>query len=143
MNKITIMEDWIKSLENDPIIGGTINETAVSMILYGLYQYGVTGEKVDLGKVFGKQFAVYNYALLGLYPQVDKMQKYSKGVNKGGKYDNDAIRELASQGMGPKAICEKLGYDSASAKSISSNKGYKDGREEYKNREKGVETFGF
>lgn len=143
MNKVTIMEDWIKSLENDPIIGSSINETAVSMILYGLYQYGTTGEKVDLGAVFGQQFAVYNYALLGLYPQVDKMQKFSRGVHKGGKYDDEAIRELASKGLGPKAICIKLGYDPVAAKSISSNKGYKDGREEYKNRDNKVETFGF
>ena len=137
------MEDWIKSLENDPIIGSTINETAVSMILYGLYQYGVSGEKVDLGEVFGKQFAVYNYALLGLYPQVDKMQKYSKGVNKGGKYDNDAIKELAMQGLGPKAICEQLGYDPAIAKSISTNRGYKEGKEIFKNGSQIHNTFDF
>jgi hypothetical protein len=142
-NKVTIMADWIKSLIDDSKVGAGMNETCVAYVLYGVFQYGVYGEKVDLGATFGQQFGVLNYVLSTLYPQIDKMQNFSKGEHKGGKYDNDAIKELAMQGLGPKAICEQLGYDPAIAKSISTNRGYKEGKEIFKNGSQIHNTFDF
>ena len=143
MNKVTIMEDWISALENDPKLGGSMNETAIAYLLYGLYKYGVSGEKIDLGEVFGQNAGVLNFVLMGLYPQIDKMQNFSKGEHKGGKYNNEAIKELAIQGCGPKEICERLGYDPSVAKSISTNRFYKEGREIRKNSIKTYNTFDF
>ena len=138
------MEDWISALEDEKRIGGSLSPECVAYILYGAYKYGVSGKPVDLGGVFGDQYGVLNLFLSGLYPQIDKMQNFSKGEHKGGKYNNDAIFELARQGKGPKAICEELGYDPASAKSIASNKGYKEGRILFKgSKDNSIETFGF
>lgn len=143
MNKVTIMEDWITDLENDPRLGSSINETTTAYLLYGLYKYGVSGENVDLGAIFGPQFGVLNFVLSSLCSQMDRIRNFSKGEHKGGKYDNDAIRELASQGLGPKEICEKLEIDPAKAKSLASNKGYKEGRDYFKSKQGKFDTFGF
>lgn len=143
MSKIVILEDWIEDIKNDKNLAGGINEQAIAYILYALYQYNVTGEQVDLGAIFGGAAGILNFVVSGLYSQVDKIKGVHKG-SKGSKYDNEAIEELAASGMGPKAICEELGLDPAKAKSLSSNKGYKAGRDRYLAKEKpSPQTFGF
>lgn len=147
MSKVLIMDEWIKSLQEDKNLGGSINAEGIACILYGLYQYNLTGERPDLGTIFGGNYRILNFAMPNLYTQIDKM----KGINKGqktSKYDNDAIQELAALGFGPKDICEKLGIDPSKAKSLASNKGYKAGRAIYKGldqetKENPPDTFDF
>ena len=121
MSKVLIMDEWIKDLQEDPKLGRALNDEGVACILYGLYKYNVTGEKVDLGGIFGGSYSVLNFVMPGLYTQIDKMKGLNKGEKKSGKYDNEAIKELAMRGYGPKAICEELGYDLSLAKSLASN----------------------
>ena len=52
------------------------------------------------------------------------------------KDDNDAVRDLAAKGLSQKAICMELGYDVNKARSLSSNSGYREGRELYKKSQK-------
>ena len=147
MSKILIMDEWIKALQEDKNLGGSLNAEGIACILYGLYEYNVSGERPDLGAIFGGNYGILNFAMPGLYTQIDKM----KGINRGqktSKYDNEAIQELASLGFGPKDICERLGIDPSKAKSLASNKGYKAGRAIYKGQEQEDKenppgTFGF
>ena len=144
MSKVVILEDWIEDLKKDKNLSSGMTPYSEAYILYALYKYNISGEQVDLGEVFGAPNGILNFVLPGLYTQIDKIKGTHKGVTKASKYDNEAIEELAASGMGPKAICDELGLDPAKAKSLSSNKGYKAGRERFLAKEKLIpQTFGF
>lgn len=132
MDKMIFMKDWYESIMSDEYIETT--EQEMSYILYAAMQYWFTGEKINLGTVFGNEFKGLNRSMPTIYSQIDKMAEYiDKQGKKNQKYDNDAVEELAAQGMSQKEICRALGYDESKSNSLSSNAGYKRGRDRFLN----------
>lgn len=130
MDKMIFMRDWYESIMNDEYIETT--EQEMSYILYAAMQYCFTGEKINLGEVFGNEFRGLNRSMPNIYSQIDKIMSYNeKQGKKNQKYDNDAIEALAAQGYSQKEICRELGYDESKSRSLSSNAGYKRGREKF------------
>ena len=97
MDKMIFMRDWYESIINDEYIETT--EQEMSYILYAAMQYCFTGEKINLGEVFGNEFRGLNRSMPNIYSQIDKIMSYNeKQGKKNQKYDNDAIEALAAQG---------------------------------------------
>ena len=130
-NKIIFLPKWYDELINDKYEPFTAEE--ISYILYGCMQYCWFGEKIDFGEVFGR--SDLNRIMGGYYRQIDDVSSYQENLGKNNiaqgnqSYDNDAIKELAAAGYTQKEICEELGYDVSKSRSLSSNKGYREGRQ--------------
>ena len=129
-DKMIFTKQWYNAIMEDEYIQTTEQEMAY--ILYAAMQYSFTGEKIDLGVVFGNEFKGLNRSMPNIYSQIDNIMAHGVAAGKQNQtYDNDAIEELAAKGMTQKAICAELGYDVSKSKSLSSNPGYKKGRERY------------
>lgn len=132
MDKMIFMKDWYESIISDEYVETT--EQEMSYILYAAMQYCFTGEKINLGDVFGSEFRGLNRSMPNIYSQIDKIMTYNEKQGKRNqKYDNDAVEALAAQGYSQKEICRELGYDESKSNSLSSNAGYKRGRERFLN----------
>lgn len=118
--KMTFMGKWLDDIENDPNFELTEEEKAY--ITYAAVKFGLTGEKINIGEVFGKEFNGLNMAMSNIYGQIDNIQSYNP--NRKTIYDENAIYELRLKGFTAVQICEELGYDVAKAKSLTSNKGW-------------------
>lgn len=142
MDKLIFMKKWYDAIMNDKIVETTPQEMAY--ILYAAAKYAFEGEKINFGSEFGPEFKGLGRAMPNIYSQMESIKEYGEkfqGVNQ--KYNDDEVRELASRGMTQKEICEELGYDSAKSKSLSSNKGYKEGRKMYlENKKLENDSFG-
>ena len=126
MGKVTLKSDWFDAIREDETLGG-ISEEQMAYIIYAATMYGFTGEKVNIGNVFGKEFAVLNFCMTNIYSQIDRIKVYSEEQGKvNEKYDADAIKELKINNpqMTAKEICRELGYPESKAKSITTNKGW-------------------
>ena len=100
MDKMIFMRDWYESIMNDEYIETT--EQEMSYILYAAMQYCFTGEKINLGEVFGSEFRGLNRSMPNIYSQIDKIMSYKELITKqigGGK--NLTLRYLA-------AVCYKM-----------------------------------
>lgn len=129
---MVFMKDWYQSIIDDEYV--ETSEQEMSYILYAAMQYCFTGEKINLGEVFGAEFKGLNRSMPNIYSQIDKIMSYNeKQGKKNQKYDNDAVEKLAARGLSQKEICRELGYDEKKSNSLSSNAGYKRGRAQFLN----------
>lgn len=132
-DKLTFMKKWFEAEMNDEYNDTTEQEMAY--ILYAAAKYAFYEEKINMGEVFGNEFKSLNRAMPNIYSQMENIKEYGdSNGKKNQKYDNEAVKELAAAGFTQKEICEKLGYDISKSKSLSSNRGYKEGAAIYKER---------
>lgn len=122
-DKMTFMGKWLDDIVNDPNLIGLDNQQ-LAYITYATVQYGLTGNKINIGEVFGKEFSALNFAMPNIYGQVDNIQSYPEKMGAMIRYDSDAICKLRLKGMTAKEICKELGYPLEKARSITSNKGW-------------------
>lgn len=122
-DKMTFMGKWLDDIVNDPNLIGLDNQQ-LAYITYATVQYGLTGNKINMGEVFGKEFSALNFAMPNIYGQVDNIQSYPEKMGAMIRYDSDAICKLRLKGMTSKEICIELGYPLEKARSITSNKGW-------------------
>ena len=126
-DKMIFQKKWYESLMEDEY--SDITEQEMAYILYAAMIYSFEGGRTDLSATFGPEFKSLNRVMPNIYSQIDSIENYNnKFQGKNQKYDNDAIRALAAEGYTQKEICLKLGYDPAKSRSLSSNKGYIEGR---------------
>ena len=126
MDKVTLKRDWFDAIRNDETLGG-VTEEQMAYIIYAATMYGFTGEKVNIGNVFGKEFTVLNFCMTNIYSQIDRIRVYNEEQGKANeKYDADAIRDLKVNNpqMTAREICRELDYPESKAKSITTNKGW-------------------
>lgn len=127
-NNIVFLEQWKDSLINDEF--APLSEQEVAYMVYAAAIYCWTGEKTDFKEVFDRPDL--NRVMAPYYSQIDNIVNYKDNMKKvvEGKqtFDNEAIKELAAQGISQKEICRRLGYDEARSRSLSSNRGYREGR---------------
>lgn len=127
-SNIVFLEQWKDELLNDEF--APMNEEEVAYMMYAAAIYCWTGEKTDFKEVFDR--GDLNRVMAPYYAQIDNITNYKENLKRTveGKqsFDNEAIKELAIQGISQKEICRRLGYDEARSRSLSSNRGYKEGR---------------
>ena len=126
-DKVTIMKKWINDIVEDPNVDAS--EQDLAYIIYAAYVYGTTGEKINIGEVFGKEFKMLNMIMPNIYGQIDNIKNYDPSDGRNAKYDADAIRECRLRGLTAKETCIELGYPEAKARSITTNKGWKEAGE--------------
>lgn len=115
-SKVILLNDWV----ND--INSSLSEEDAKDVIYAIVQYSLYDKRIEVKDSL-------KATVLSYLTQVDKITKKHPiaGTGRKEKYDADAIRELASQGLDLRAICEKLGIPFS--RGIYSNRGYKEGRE--------------
>ncbi len=116
------MSKWLKDIKEDQNL--ELSEQELAYIVYAAVKYGLEGEKLNLGEVFGKEFKYLNIAMPNIYGQIDNIQGYDLGRRT--KYDSEKIKELKLKGYTAVQICEELGYDKSKARSLTSNKGWRE-----------------
>lgn len=138
-DKVTLMRKWFDDIVDDPNIDTTEQELAY--MIYAAYMYGTTGEKVNIGEVFGKEFKLLNMMMPNIYGQIDNIMHYDPSNGKNVKYDAEAIKECRLRGLSAKEICVELGYPEARSRSITSNKGWIEAGKILKGMEEGVQKL--
>ena len=130
MSKVTLRKQWFDDIKNDPNFD--ITEQELAYIIYAAAMYGFTGEKVNIGEVFGREFRGLNFTMPNIYGQIDNIQQYDPSKGKVVKYDSNAIYELKVQNekMTAREICKALGYPEDKARSLTSNEGWKRAQKE-------------
>ena len=127
-SNIVFLEQWKDDLLNDEF--APLSEEEIAYLIYAAATYCWSGEKTDFNEVFNRPDL--NRVMAPYYTQIDNIVNYKDNMKKvtEGKqtFDNDAIKELAAQGVSQKEICRRLGYDEARSRSLSSNRGYREGR---------------
>ena len=127
-NNIVFLEQWKNELMNDEF--APLTEEEIAYMVYAAAIYCWTGEKTDFQVAFNRPDLTR--VMAPYYAQIDNICNYKDNMKKvvDGKqnFDNDAIKELAAQGISQKEICRRLGYDEARSRSLSSNRGYREGR---------------
>lgn len=132
-DKMTIMKKWIDGIRNDENL--EVTEQELAYIIYAMVSFGLDGDKVNIGEVFGKEFKHLNFAMSNIYTQVESIQNYGEEKKASVlKYDADRIYELRLEGYTAKEICAMEGYGEDKANNITSNKGWKLAGEELKKR---------
>ena len=131
-NNIVFLEKWYEDLINDEF--SPLSAEEVAYVLYAAAMYEWTGEKTNFAEVFNR--GDLNRVMAVYYPQIDSIKNYKTNMKVNpveGKqaYDNEAIKQLAAQGISQKEICRQLGYDESRSRSLSTNRGYREGRELY------------
>ena len=124
-DKMTVMRKWLDDIEADENVTLTDNDRAY--IAYAILRYGLYGEKTNIGEVFGKEHSTLNLAMPNIYGQIDNIQNYNP--NRSAKYDPEEIKRLRLEGYTSPQICDVLGIPRSKAKSITTNKGWKDAGE--------------
>jgi hypothetical protein len=138
-DKMTVMKKWIDDIRKDDNL--EVTEQELAYIVYAAITFGLEGEKVNIGEVFGKEFKHLNFAMSNIYGQIENIQNYGEEKKASVlKYDADRIYELRLQGYTAKEICVMEGYGEDKANNITSNKGWKLAGEELKKR--GVQKSG-
>ena len=127
-DKVTLMKKWFDDIREDENLFD-LTETDIAYLIYAAAQYGFTGEKVNLGEVFGKEYRGLNMAMPNIYGQIDRIKNFNDKVGGSIKYDSEAIKELRLKGMTALEICRELGYPAEKVKSLTSNKGWKEAGE--------------
>ena len=120
--KVVLKPKWFEDVENDPNF--ELNKQEMAYITYAASQYGFYQEKINLGEVFGKEFARLNFIMPNIYGQIDNIKNYDPSDGGNIKYDAEAIKECRLKGMTAKEICKELGYPEDKSKSLTSNKGW-------------------
>ena len=129
-DQIIFLQEWFNELANDEFTPASPEELAY--ILYAATRYSWFREKTNFEEVFDR--ADLNKIMTTYYAQIDRITGYRENSGKNNKkYDNEAVKALAAKGLSQKAICMELGYDVSKARSLSSNSGYREGREIFKN----------
>lgn len=126
-SKLTFMKNWYDAIIEDKYVETSPQEMAY--ILYAAANYAFFGERIDMGEVFGEEFKGLNRSMPNIYSQMDNIKEFgerNKRVNQ--RYDNEKVKELAALGYTQKEVCLELGYDVDKSKSLSSNKGWKEGK---------------
>ena len=132
-NRMIFQRDWYENIINDKFVPTT--EQEIAYLLYAAMKYSFYDEQVDLGEVFGKEFANLNRSMTSIYGQIDKIKNYKEEKKASVlKYDADRIYELRLEGYTAKEICIMEGYGEDKANNITSNKGWKLAGEELKKR---------
>lgn len=128
-DRIVFSKEWFKELQQgDDFVETTPQE--IAYILYAAAIYSFTGEKTNLAETFGPEYKELNRTMSGYYGQIRRIiDSGDNQKNKNQKYNDDAITELVLKGYTQVQICQELGYDISKSKSLSSNPGYKKGRE--------------
>lgn len=131
MDNIIFLQDWFNELKEDEF--SPLSNEEVSYILYAAAIYSWTGERTNFEETFDRRDL--NRVMAPYYAQIDKIKDYRAASGKNNiasgnqSYDSEKVKELAAQGVSQKKICQMLGYDETRSRSLSSNKGYKEGRE--------------
>lgn len=126
---IVFLDEWENDLMNDEFAPASVED--VAFMLYAAKKYCRTGEKTNFAEVFNKP--ELNAQMKSYYPQIDKIINYRKGNGENNKkngnqsYDNEAVKALVLKGFTQKEICRALGYDESKSRSLSTNKGYREG----------------
>lgn len=134
-DRFTFMKDQFDAEMEDE--NNQTTEQEMAYILFAAAKFAFTGEKINIGEVFGKEFKGLNRSMPNIYTQIEKIINYGEkfqGANQ--KYNDEEVKALAAQGLTQKEICEQLGYDASKSKSLSSNKGYKEGRQLFLERKR-------
>lgn len=132
-NRMIFQRDWYEDIVNDKFVPTTDQE--IAYLLYAAMKYSFYDEQVNLGEVFGKEFANLNRSMTSIYGQIDKIKNYGEEKKASVlKYDADRIYELRLEGYTAKEICIMEGYGEDKANNITSNKGWKLAGEELKKR---------
>lgn len=132
-NRMIFQRDWYENIINDKFVPTT--EQEIAYLLYAAMKYSFYDEQVDLGEIFGKEFANLNRSMTSIYGQIDKIKNYREEKKASIlKYDADRIYELRLEGHTAKEICIMEGYGEDKANNITSNKGWKLAGEELKKR---------
>ncbi len=135
-DKMTVMKKWIEDIRADENLDMT--EQEIAYVVYAAVNYGLTGDKINHGELFGKEFKHLNYAMPNIYGQIDNIQNYGEEKKVTVlKYDADAIYGLRMQGLTAKEICISLGYPVEKANNITSNKGWVRANQELKIQKSG------
>lgn len=133
--KLIFMKDQYDAIMNDDVEATTEQEMAY--ILFAAAQYAFNKEKINIGEVFGKEFKGLNRSMPNIYSQMDRIKIWTEEQGKiNVKYDADAIKELKVNNptMTAKQICIELGYPEENARSLTSNKGWKEAQQIIKDR---------
>lgn len=120
--KVTLKPKWFEDVENDPNF--ELNKQEMAYITYAAAQYGFYQEKINIGEIFGKEFAQLNFIMPNIYGQIDNIKNYDPTNGGTIKYNADAIKECRLKGLTAKEICTELGYPIDKAGSLTSNKGW-------------------
>lgn len=130
-SSMIFLKTWYENIMEDEYV--PTSEQEMAYIMYAAAQYCFYQERIDIGEIFGKEFRGLNRSMATIYSQIDKMKQWTdNNVKTNQKYDNDKVYELAAQGKSQEEICLELGYDVSKKRSLSSNKGYRDGKAAYK-----------
>lgn len=121
-------KEWYDAIKNDKYNETTELQMALIIGAAALYQFN--GEAIDIGAVYGEQYRELNRSMSTIYDQIDRINNRSQTQRGEPKYDEDAIYELAIQGMKASQVWEQLGYPMEAVNSIYSNKGWKRARQE-------------
>jgi len=122
---VTLMSKWFEDIKDDPNL--KVTDQDIAYMTFAATQYGFYGIKTDLGEMFGSEFRGLNMCMPNIYGQIDNMKGFDPKNGKY-KYDSEKVKELAAQGKTAKEICKMLGYPEDRAKSLTSNKGWIEGR---------------
>ena len=131
MSNIIFLKNWYDELINDEF--SPLSAEEMAYILYAAAMYSWEGVKTNFKDTFGR--ADLNRVMAPYYTQIDNILKYKSSSNNvavgNQSYNNFAISDLASKGFTQKEICQILGYDESKSRSLSTNKGYREGRALY------------
>ena len=127
-NNIVFLEQWKDELMGDEF--APLNEEEIAYLIYAAAIYCWSGEKTDFKEAFDRPDLTR--VMASYYTQIDNIRNYKDNMKKvvEGKqnFDSEAVKQLAAQGVSQKEICRRLGYDEARSRSLSSNRGYREGR---------------
>lgn len=127
------LDEWEKSLREDEFAPAS-NED-IAFMLYAASVYCKTGNKTNFAEVFNRPDL--NRAMAPYYLQIDKIIHFRANNGKNNKkegnqsYDAEKIKVLAMKGYTQKEICRVLGYDESKSRSLSTNTGYRTGKDEF------------
>ena len=136
--RAVIMKSWIDEVREDPNL--EVSEQGIAYIIYAAVHYGHTGEKINIGEVFGNEFKSLNMVMPGIYVQMNKIANYDPSNGGNVKYDAEAIKELRLQGFKAREICQKLGYPEDKANNLTTNKGWKEAGQILKEKKNSVQN---
>lgn len=130
-DKVTFQKQWLEAIINDDNLD--LSEQELAYIVYAAIKYGLYGEKMNIGKVFGNEFKMLNLTLPNIYSQIDNIANYKERKSeKNTKYDSEAIYELRMKGFTGKQICEALGYSVEVERNLSTTPGWVRARNDMK-----------
>lgn len=136
--KMTVMKKWFDDILDDPNDDTTPQEMAY--IMYAVLHYGLYGEKINIGEIFGQEFKGLNRAMPNIYGQIDNIKNFDPADGKKVKYDAEVVKQMRLEGLTAREIVVKLGYGEDKARSLTTTKGWKEAGRILANQKKSENT---